>query len=451
MIKADVLVAEIGSTTTLVNAFDGLGTPCPINLGQGVAPTTVLQGDVTVGLEMAVRDLEKKLGGPLKWQRMMASSSAAGGLKMTVHGLVYDMTVKAAREAALGAGAVLHMTTAGILSDEDLKKIKKIRPNIILLAGGVDYGEKRTVIENARKIAELNLNTPVIYAGNVAARDEVASIFEGKNKIFFVENVYPRIDELNVEPARKVIQEVFEEHIVVAPGMEKIRTMVDGPIVPTPGAVMMAAVLLKEEIGDLMVIDVGGATTDVHSVTEGSEEINRILLSPEPEAKRTVEGDLGVYVNRYNVLEAIGIEEAKKLCGSDVKERLENHPALPCTPEEVKLTEILAEIAAVTAVQRHAGEIKYLYGPTGRYAVAQGKDLTQVKWIIGTGGALTRLPRGKDILEKIKARPGAKKLLPQEDARVLIDRYYIMASAGVLSKEYPSEAKELLQKSIGLK
>lgn len=200
-----------------------------------------------------------------------------------------------------------------------------------------------------------------------------------------------------------------------------------------------------------MVIDVGGATTDVHSVTEGSEEINRILLSPEPEAKRTVEGDLGVYVNRYNVIEAIGLEEAKKLCGADVKEKLENQPPVPQVQDEVKLTEFLAEIAALTAVKRHAGEIKYLYGPTGRYAVAQGKDLTQVKWIIGTGGALTRLPGGKDILEKIKARPGAKKLLPQEDARVLIDRYYIMASAGVLSKEYPSEAKELLQKSIGLK
>ncbi|MCF6097374.1 glutamate mutase L [Thermovorax subterraneus] len=451
MVKVDVLVAEIGSTTTLVNAFCGIGTPCPRFMGQGVAPTTVLQGDVTVGLEKAIKDLEKKLGGPLKWQRMMASSSAAGGLKMTVHGLVHDMTAKAAREAALGAGAVLHMTTAGVLSDAELERIKKIRPNIILLAGGVDYGEKKTVIENAKKIAGLNLNTPVIYAGNVAARDEVASIFEGKNKVFFVENVYPRIDELNVEPARNVIQQVFEEHIVVAPGMEKIRTMVDGPIVPTPGAVMMAAVLLKEDIGDLMVIDVGGATTDVHSVTEGSEEISRILLSPEPVAKRTVEGDLGVYVNRYNVIEVVGFEEAKRIYGENLKEALKNQPPVPENPDEIKLAELLAEIATVTAVNRHAGEIKHLYGPTGRYTVAQGKDLTQVKWIIGTGGAFSRLPRGKNILEKIKTKAGTKKLLPGEDAKVLIDWDYIMASVGVLSKEYPADAKELLEKSLRLK
>ncbi|WP_041424153.1 GlmL-related ornithine degradation protein [Thermosediminibacter oceani] len=446
--EVDVLVAEIGSTTTLVNAFKGLGTPCPEFVGQGLAPTTVLQGDVTVGLEGAVKDLEKRLGKAVKWKRMMATSSAAGGLKMTVHGLVYDMTAKAAKEAALGAGAVLHMMTAGFLSQSDLEKIRKIKPNIILLAGGVDYGEKKTVIENARKIAEHCPDIPVIYAGNVAAREEVAEIFSGKNRVFFVENVYPRIDELNVEPARRVIQQVFEEHIVVAPGMEKIRTMVDGPIVPTPGAVMMAALLLKEDIGDLIVVDVGGATTDVHSVTEGSEEINRILIAPEPAAKRTVEGDLGVYVNRYNVVEVLGFEEARKKFGDNLSHALEVQPPVPKNQDEVWLAEFLTEIAAVTAVNRHAGGIKHLYGPTGRYTVAEGKDLTGVKWIIGTGGALTRLPGGRRILEKIRSKTTGKKLLPGEDARVLIDRDYIMASTGVLSKEYPDDAIKLLKKSL---
>ncbi|TYP58497.1 GlmL-related ornithine degradation protein [Thermosediminibacter litoriperuensis] len=450
MVEVDVLVAEIGSTTTLVNAFAGMGTPCPEFVGQGLAPTTVLQGDVTIGLDGAVKDLEKRLGDGVKWKRMMATSSAAGGLKMTVHGLVYDMTAKAAKEAALGAGAVLHMMTAGILSHPDLDKIRKIKPNIILLAGGVDYGEKNTVIENARRIAELGLDIPVIYAGNVAAREEVAEIFSGKNRVFFVENVYPRIDELNVEPARRVIQQVFEEHIVVAPGMEKIRTMVDGPIVPTPGAVMMAAVLLKEDIGDLMVVDVGGATTDVHSVTEGSEEINRILIAPEPVAKRTVEGDLGVYVNRYNVVEVLGFEEVRIKFGENLSHALDVQPPVPKNEDEVRMAEFLTEIAAITAVNRHAGGIKHLYGPTGRYTVAEGKDLTGVKWIIGTGGALTRLPGGRRILEKIRSKTAGKKLLPGENTRVLIDRDYIMASMGVLSREYPDDAMKLLKKSLGL-
>ncbi|NLC63888.1 MAG: DNA mismatch repair protein MutL, partial [Thermoanaerobacterales bacterium] len=131
MKKVDVLVAEIGSTTTVVNAFYDFGSKQPKLLGQGIAATTVLDGDVTIGLENAVKDLEKKIKSTLKWDKIMASSSAAGGLKMTVHGLVYDMTAKAAKEAALGAGAVLHFVTAGILSDEDINQILKIMPNII--------------------------------------------------------------------------------------------------------------------------------------------------------------------------------------------------------------------------------------------------------------------------------------------------------------------------------
>ncbi len=336
MLDVDVIVAEIGSTTTVVNAFCELGTSHPKFIGQAIAPTTVLQGDVTIGLECAIRNLEQKLKTDIKWNRMMATSSAAGGLKMTVHGLVYDMTAKAAKEAALGAGAVLKMLTAGRLSLFDLKKILQIQPNIILLAGGVDYGEKATVIHNAEKIAELGINTPIIYAGNIAARDEIKEIFGGKNRIFFVDNVYPRIDELVVEPARKVIQDVFEDHIIIAPGMEKIRTMVDGPIIPTPGAVMNAAKLLKDEIGDLIVIDVGGATTDVHSVTEDSDEIAKILVAPEPEAKRTVEGDLGIFVNCHHVLKNVNIEKANKALNIDVLEAIKKQPSIPKTPEEVK-------------------------------------------------------------------------------------------------------------------
>lgn len=451
MLNVDVLVAEIGSTTTVVNAFCDLKSAHPRFCGQGMAPTTVQEGDVTKGLEGAISDLEKKLGTKVIWQNMMASSSAAGGLKMTVHGLVYDMTAKAAKEAALGAGAVLHMITAGILTDQDIDKIISIKPNIILLAGGVDYGEKDTCIANAKKLAGAKLGVPIIFAGNVAAREEIAKIFEGKNRVFFVENVYPRIDELNIEPTRKLIQQVFEEHIIFAPGMDKIRTMVKGHIIPTPGAVMNAAKLLKEDIGDLMVLDVGGATTDVHSVTEGSEEVLKILVAPEPEAKRTVEGDLGVFVNRYHVMKLSEIDRASQELHFDIARAIEKQPPIPKTAEEIKLAEYLAEVACNTAVFRHAGEIKYLYGPTGRYAIAQGKDLTKVKWIIGTGGALTRLPRGENILMQIRKPQKGKKLFPTDDARVLLDHDYIMASLGVLSEEYPEDALSLLKQSLHLR
>lgn len=448
--KVDVLVAEIGSTTTVVNAFNGIHTESPSFIGQGQAPTTVLDGDVTIGLKGAIDSLKRSLGArDFSYGELLATSSAAGGLKMTVHGLVYDMTAKAAKEAALGAGAIIHMVTAGRLRRLDLKKIQDIKPNIILIAGGLDYGERDTALENAEKIVELNLGIPVIYAGNVENQEEIREIFKDSNsKLYVVDNVYPKVDLLNVEPTRKVIQDVFEEHIVHAPGMTKVREMVTGPIIPTPGAVMEAAKLLKEDMGDLVVIDVGGATTDVHSVTEGSEEITRILLAPEPEAKRTVEGDLGVFVNMHNVVDRIGVEKLSEELGFDVRPLIENHKPIPETEEEKKFVERLTLEAVLTSIERHSGRIRRLYGESDKKSVAEGKDLTQVKYIVGTGGALTRLPARVEIMKKIAEHGKGVELFPTREAEILVDSHYIMASLGVLSKRYPEAALRLMKESF---
>lgn len=450
----DVLVVEIGSTTTVINAISGIKQDNPYLVGQGVGLTTVLDGDVTIGLNQALNDLKTRLGvSELTYDSFMASSSAAGGLKMTVHGLVYDMTVKAAREAALGAGAVLHFATAGAISDSDLQRIKSIKPNIILLAGGVDYGEKKIIIENAHKLASMGLPVPVIYAGNVAAGDEVRAIFAEKDiKCRVVDNVYPSIDELNIEPTRRAIQSVFEEHIVEAHGMDKIRSMVDGHIIPTPGSVFNAAQLLYQEIGDLMVLDVGGATTDVHSVTEGSPEIREMLINPEPVAKRTVEGDLGMFVNAGVVLERLAPELLQsELGGHDPWEILNRKKVFPETPEELTLARLLCQEAVQTAVRRHAGRIRYSStGFSKKPILAEGKDLTMVRFIIGTGGALIRLPFGRTLLGQIQGRKPGREMYPEE-ATVLIDRDYIMSSAGVLALTNPRAALKLLKSSLGLK
>lgn len=447
--KVDVLVAEIGSTTTVVNAFNLKDAEF---IGQGQGPTTVLDGDVTIGLNMALEDLKKNIGvNTIKYNDFLATSSAAGGLRMTVHGLVFDMTARAAREAALGAGAIIKMVTAGKLRRSDLNKIKEIKPNIILVAGGLDYGERDTALYNAEEIAKLKLNVPVIYAGNIENHEDVKLIFEEYGqKLYIVDNVYPRVDELNVEPTRKVIQSAFEEHITGAPGMQKVRQMVNGPIIPTPGAVMECAILLKKEIGDLMVIDVGGATTDVHSVTEGSDEIQRIMISPEPVAKRTVEGDLGVYVNLPHIVEKIGLENVKKVF-DDAEELIANRKPIPQTEREIQFVEYMTQEAVLTAVRRHVGSIRYIYGPSGKKTVAEGKDLTNVKWIIGTGGALTRLPRRVEIMKKIpQDNTGGMFLYPKDGIEVLVDNYYIMASLGVLSKRYEEAALKILKKSLGI-
>ncbi|MCE1188590.1 MAG: glutamate mutase L [Ignavibacteria bacterium] len=447
----DVLVAEIGSTTTVVNAFQNIhadGSQARF-VGQGQAATTVLEGDVTVGLRNAIENLKQNiLAVELTWDEMLATSSAAGGLRMSVHGLVFDMTVRAAREAALGAGAIVKLVTAGKMRLSDLTRVQNLNPNIILVAGGVDYGERDTALHNFEQLARARVQAPVIYAGNVENVDDIRNLADvARIKLYVVENVYPKVDLLNVEPARKVIQQVFEEHIVHAPGMTTVREMVNGPIIPTPGAVMEAAKLLRNEIGNLMVFDVGGATTDVHSVTEDSEDISHILLSPEPTAKRTVEGDLGVYVNLQHVVEKITREKLKEEF-PDTEELISNAKPIPESAREKEFIGRLAREATLTALERHAGRLRSVFVLPGKKTIAEGKDLTGVKYIIGTGGALTRLPLREQILGAVLSHGAGEELYPKSSAITLFDNDYIMASLGVLSKKYPQAALALMKKSL---
>ena len=450
----DVLVAEIGSTTTLVNAFAGINTDEPRFIGQGQAPTSVLEGDVRIGLEGAVEDLKNRLGlDKIEYGEMLATSSAAGGLRMCVHGLVYDMTVKAAQAAALGAGAIVTMATAVKMSEYDIEDLVASRPNLILLAGGTDYGERETALYNAARIAETGLKAPVIYAGNVQNQRAVMDIFKKAGVSCTVtENVYPKLDKLNIEPARKIIHKVFEEHIIKAPGMEHIRDMVTGSIMPTPGAVMEAVQLIYNEIGDVVAVDIGGATTDVHSVTGGSEEIGILMTSPEPFAKRTVEGDLGLYVNAKNLIERIGESALQNELGMDMEAVMANYLPIPKTEGQFKLTERLCREAGLVALERHAGALRYIYTPSGRKTVAEGKDLTAVKTIIGTGGALTRLPHREQLLRALAdCNATGMMLYPKPSKiRLLFDDDYIMASLGVMSKHYPEAALKLMKRSLNI-
>ena len=443
VMKVEYLIAEIGSTTTVVTAFN-FSNGVEV-VGQGKGFTSVLEGDVTIGLRNAIKEIEDSLGEYLEYGRMIATSSAAGGLKITVHGLVEDMTVKAAREAALGAGGIIKNVTAGRLRRTDLKKIKAINPNVIMIAGGTDYGERETALDNAELISAADFNIPVVYCGNIANQDEIKEIFEDK-ELYVIDNVYPKVDELNVEPARAIIQDAFEKNIVRAGGMDKIKEMVDGAIMPTPGAVMEATKLLYEMLGDVMVLDVGGATTDVHSVTDGSIEVLDILITPEPKAKRTVEGDIGVYVNRENVISLLNDYELE----GKTREEIEGYiKPIPATEEERHWSRVLTQKAVNVAVDRHVGYIKRVFG-SGRKFSAYGKDLSMVKYIVGTGGALTRLGEGEELLEDIKDVKGDITMRPTKEAKVLIDNMYIMACAGVLSRENKKAAVELLKASLGL-
>jgi uncharacterized protein (TIGR01319 family) len=446
--KIDLLVAEIGSTTTVITAYQLTEKSVEI-IAQTESYTTIDKGDVTIGIEKALKNMEEKVKDKISWEKFLATSSAAGGLSMTVHGLVYDMTVRAAKEAALGAGAILKYITSGKLRESHLKQILKIKPKLILLSGGVDYGEEETVLYNAELLSNLPLDIPIIYAGNTAVKEEIEEIFKEKNKnIIITENVYPKIDHLNVEPARKIIQEVFSKHIIHAPGMEKIYDVVDEEVIPTPAAVMNTTELLNELYGDVLTVDIGGATTDIDSVTDGSPEIQKILISPQPRSKRTVDGDMGIYVNAHNVVEMIGKEQIKKDF-ENYEEILKNLSPYPQNDEQEKFATYLAKFCFVTSLKRHAGRINYIFTPTGRKKVAQGKDLTAVKIIFGTGGILSRSKYKKEIFESLKQLKNSDDLLlPSKEVTFAYDKNYIFANIGVIANLDKEIAKKILQNDI---
>lgn len=429
----DFLTLEVGSTITKANGFLRSPDNTLLHVAQGFAPTSVLQGNVGIGLLAAIEDLEAASGFNTDTAEVFANSSAAGGLRVTVHGLTYNMTARAAKEASLGAGAIIKMVTAGELSEFDLEEIEEINPNMVILAGGVDFGARDVVLTNAIKLGSLDLGVPVVYAGNAALKRAIENVFnKSGTELMIAPNVFPDVDVLNVDPLRKRMQELFSRHIIHAPGMERLESLTNRQIIPTPGAVLKAAELFAEVAGDVLVIDVGGATTDVHSVTEGSREYADKMVDPEPHAKRTVEGDLGVFVNAANIID-IAEEE-------DRKQHLEDIKAMPATDSEKEMTRWLCRKAVETGVKRHAGFISDLYTPSGKKQIVKGKDLTAVKWVIGTGGALTRVEGGEEILRSVCTGPG-KYLLPPPSVNILLDSNYLFSALGTICLDYPDLVK----------
>lgn len=441
----DCLVAEIGSTTTIVNAFDL--HPKAHFLGRGVARTSV-ESDVREGLNQAIDDLKEALGtSSLTYGMMIASSSAAGGLKMTVHGMVREMTVKAARQAALNAGANIHLVTDGLLDQTDLQKIKDIKPNIIVIAGGTDHGEREVPYQNL--LAVLDFGIPVIYAGNIANHDRIRML--GHSGITIVANVYPRVDDFNIMPLRQAIYETFEKHIVHARGMAHVFEMVDRIIIPTPGAVMDATMLFDEIEPGVLTLDVGGATTDVHSVCDARPEY-ALYLEGEPRSKRTVEGDLGVYVNRLEVLGKMRpdvIEAELRMSYDDILDLAKKEPFIPKTEPGLKMVRALTETCVREALDRHTGDLKRVFTTNGLKVIPEGRDLAMVRTVILTGGALLHHKEAEAMIRAYVKRQTTR-LVFDETVKIRRDKHYIMASLGVLSHVNQDAAMELLKETLGL-
>ncbi len=444
IMKVDFLVAEIGSTTTYVNAINLTREPYGF-IGRGVSKTTV-ETDVTEGLKNAINDLKKELNvKDISYEKLFATSSAAGGLKMTVHGLVYDMTAKAAKEAALNAGANVHFVTANLLSEDDIEMITSINPNIIVVAGGTDYGEKEVAYKNLCMLKELKI--PLIYSGNIENHTRIKKL--NIPNLTIVENVYPRVDDFNIFPLRKAIYDVFEKHIIHAKGMQSIFEMVDAHVIPTPGAVMEVTLLLNEIKENVMTIDVGGATTDVHSVCIPQPEYQK-YLEGEPTLKRTVEGDLGVYVNRLSVFNQVSsskYQKELKINEDEIKDLFNKEPFIPTTEKGKALINQLAISCTKIAADRHAGDLRRVYTTSGMKVIPEGKDLSLVQTVYLTGGVLNNHPTIKEEL-KTHFNNVTTKLMPRPNVKIVFDKDYLFASLGVLSLEYKEEVKTFLKQYL---
>jgi len=455
------LLIDFGSTYTKVVAVD---LEQGSLLARATALTTV-ETDIVLGLAEAVAKIEEELGRGCPFHHKLACSSAAGGLRMVAIGLVPDFTVQAARLAALGAGARVLRTYAYELTEGELRELEREPGDIILLAGGTDGGDREVLLHNARFLAGSRIKVPIILAGNKVAVPEGARLLrQGGKDVRVTENVMPELGRLNIEPARETIRQVFMEKIVEAKGLSRAEAFVDGGILmPTPAAVLAGARLLadgtpeEEGIGELMVVDVGGATTDIHSVAAGEPTRSNTIVRglPEPRAKRTVEGDLGLRVSALSLLESAGLRRVQENTGAGVKvEGLVARLAadvgwLPRTEEEKALERGLAVTAVELAVRRHVGTLKEFYTPAGLYFIQEGKDLTAVPNVIGTGGIFAHLEDPVAILARAFARNQNPLVLQPAAPRFFWDRDYILWAAGLLGQIAPNQALRLVKKSIG--
>ncbi|PKK94285.1 MAG: DNA mismatch repair protein MutL [Tenericutes bacterium HGW-Tenericutes-6] len=441
--KVDCLVAEIGSTTTIVNAFN-LHKEVAF-LGRGMYQTTV-DSDVRIGLKNAIDDLKKNLDvKDLSYGEMLASSSAAGGLKITVHGLVYEMTAKAAKEAALNAGGNIHLVTANRLEPSHIREIKSIKPNMIIIAGGTDFGEKEIPYQNLIDVKDLGI--PIIYTGNITNHERIKAL--NIPNLSIVENVYPRVDDFNIIPLREKIYETFEKHIIHAKGMSHIFEMVKDVIIPTPGAVMESTLLLNELFGGVVTIDVGGATTDVHSVSEPRPEYLK-YHDGEPNFKRTVEGDLGVFINRMSVYQTFkypSLEHILSISKEKLDDLIREEPFIPQSNLGKKMVDELTKQCVYQALNRHIGDMKRVFTTNGYKVIPEGKDLSLVKAFFLTGGALLNHQDPESIIRSYLKKEKTK-LIPDEKTIVYKDHDYIFASIGVLSRKYKEQAEILLKKTL---
>lgn len=463
MSAATVVCVDFGSTFTKAALVD-LGTG--ELLAAASHPTTLPDGDghgdVLDGYDACLAALAEQ-DRRAEDADVLACSSAGGGLRIAVVGNEELVTAEAGRRVALSSGGKVVLVLSGGLDDARLAELRAAEPDVVLLVGGTDGGNAEVLEGDAAFLADAPWDGPVVVAGNVESQDVVRSLLARSGTPHVVaDNVVPRIGVLAPDSARRAIREIFLTHVIGGKHLSS-RTdargrsftgMVRGatPDVVLTGVELLARGLDEEHrgAGDVVVVDVGGATTDVHSVVELDPEdsgLAREVVATTP-VTRTVEGDLGMRWSAISTVEAAGRDDLHEAA---VRRRARPDLLPDDTDDPAAEREADLEIAAAAvriALERHAGRSKVVVSPEGRVVERSGKDLREVDLMVGSGGVLRH--GGPDAVRRVllpatgDAFEGGWQL--PRDPVVVVDHDYVLAAAGLLAEAYPLAAHRLVRR-----
>jgi len=475
--KVDVILAtDCGSTTTkaiLIQKVDGHYR----QTHRGEAPSTVEEpfADVTVGVINAVTEVSELAGrrlirddGRIIQPAMggegcdiyISTSSAGGGLQMMVAGVIREMTAASAKRAALGAGAIVMDVIASNdrrKPHERIQRIRELRPDMMLISGGTDGGTKTHVVQIAELIAPAKpqprfgaqYQLPIIYAGNRDAAPKMEELFKEGFDLTIVDNLRPVLERENLEPARDAIHDLFLEHVMAhAPGYDRLMKWTDTPIMPTPGAVGYILKTIADQQGiNVVGVDIGGATTDVFSVFDGT-------------FNRTVSANLGMSYSianvcaettLANVLRWVHLDMDEREIRNRVKNKMIRPTTIPQSIEALVFEQAVAREALRLAYEQHKEFATTLKGVQQQRSVgdtfsqeAGGQtiiDNMKLNLLVASGGVLSHAPRmHQTAMLLIDA------FQPEGVTTLAKDSIFMMPHLGVLAQVHPKAAMEVFEK-----
>ena len=454
-----VITVDFGSTFTKVVVVNLLEKKIELT---GKVPSTV-GSDASICLEQCFELAKETIGeDEFKHSKKLASSSAAGGLRMSVIGLTESLSMLAGKSAALGAGAKVINHYNGILTDEMIQELENCKTEIILFCGGYEHGNTSMVLQNAEKLARSSVNVPIIYSGNSDLLPDIRKIMRTYvKKCFTVENIIPSIGVLNTHAVQEVIRTLFLDQIIDMKGFDIVKNEFDNQLVPTPVAVLNAGTLLSKGtkktkgLGAVLIVDIGGSTTDIYSFNENKRfEGAKMVGLDEPFGKRTVEGDLGMRESSIGVIESGDISHAlehahvsEEQFRQSIKKRMEDIDYLPTCEKERRIDDAIARSAVHLAARRHAGRVEPSFSQN--YLQIQfGKNISEISKVIGTGGILVHNQNAAKIMKEAEKLQEEKGVLLPNRIEPYLDTNYVLFSSGLLREVDEEAAMEIMLTSI---